>query len=52
MQRTIDSGELGRRSGEVLEEVTRQGVEYVLARDGRPEAALISYEELERLRQH
>ena len=51
MDRTIDVSELPRRSPELLNEVTRNGIEYILARRGRPEAALISYEELARLRQ-
>ncbi len=50
MHETIDVGELQRRSVELVELVAKGGAEYVLARDGRPEAALISYEELSRLR--
>ncbi len=50
MQEMVDAGELRRRSDELIDEVARGGAEYVLARDGRPEAALISYEELSRLR--
>lgn len=35
----------------MVDEVARNGVEYILARDGRPEAALISCAELARLRE-
>ena len=51
MHRTVEASELRRRSDEMLDEVARKGFEYVLARDGHPEAALISYEELARLRE-
>jgi len=45
MQKAIGVTELQRRFRPVFDEVTEQNVPYVLTRDSRPEAALISYEE-------
>ena len=51
MQKMIDASELQQRFGEVLDEVSRDAVQYVVAGDDGPEVALISYAELARLRQ-
>lgn len=51
MHEVVDLSELEQRPGEMVERVVRDGAEYVLVRDGQPEAALISYEALSRLRQ-
>jgi prevent-host-death family protein len=50
MHEVVDLSELEERPGEMVERVVRDGTQYILARDGHPEAALISYEELSRLR--
>jgi prevent-host-death family protein len=49
MQKQIDVTELGRRAAEVVDEVVRQEEPYIVARDGEPEAVLISYIEFLRL---
>jgi prevent-host-death family protein len=51
MQKTIQASELPQRIDELLDEVARNGVQYIVARDNGPEAALISYESLLRLQQ-
>lgn len=50
MQRTIDASELRRSFDELLNEVARNDAEYVVAREGQPQAVLVSYDELARLR--
>jgi hypothetical protein len=49
MQRTIEVRDLPERLDAVLHEVTRQHASYVLAEDGRPEAAIVPIEEFRRL---
>lgn len=49
MHKNISVPELQERIDSVLDEVTLDGTSFVLARDGEPEAALISYEEFLRL---
>ncbi len=51
MQKIIGVTELQRRFRSVFDEVSKENVPYVLTRGSRPEAALISYEEFERLQE-
>jgi len=51
VHKTIGVTELQRRFPAVLDEGARERVPYVLARDGHPEAALISYDDFLRLQQ-
>lgn len=50
MQKTIDVTELQSHFLSVFEEVTQENTLYILTRDGRPEAAILSYEEFLRFR--
>jgi hypothetical protein len=45
MQRTIDIRDLPERLRAVLDDVTHARASYILAEDGRPEAAIIPYEQ-------
>jgi prevent-host-death family protein len=45
MQKQIDVAELGRRAAEVIDDVVRRQEPYIVARDGEPEAVLVSYVE-------
>ena len=45
MQKTIGFADLQRQLRAVFEEVTGEGVEYVLTRSDQPEAVIIRYEE-------
>lgn len=49
VQKIIGVTELQRRFRSVIDEVTKTGVPYVLTRGSRAEAALVPYEEYERL---
>jgi len=49
IQRIIGVTELQRRFRSVIDEVTKTGVPYVLTRGSRAEAALVPYEEYQRL---
>ena len=51
MPEVLDLKELEERPAEMVERVVRDRTEVILARNGRPEVALVSYEELVRLRQ-
>jgi len=48
-QKIIGVTDLQRRFKAIMDEVTKAGVPYVLTRGSRPEAALLPYEEYERL---
>jgi prevent-host-death family protein len=49
VQKIIGVTELQRRFRSVIDDVTKAGVPYVLTRGSRAEAALVPYEEYERL---
>jgi prevent-host-death family protein len=48
MQKQIDVAELGPRAAEVVDEVVRQEEPYIVAREGEPEAVLVSYSDFRR----
>lgn len=50
MSKQIELSELQRRGRAILDDLSRDGEPYVVARDGEPEAALIRYSEFLRLR--